>query len=142
MGANRFTEAFGENDQPWDRWSPPVFDDDDFLAYLRRLGVKSQKYAREIVFKMQDRTTRGNSCGGWTAQENGEPFPLEAQYSYYLAKKSIQTLEGLVEDQQIGILSICNWTSLILTNRFQYRQVSNSANANSGIYWAYPKPIS
>lgn len=98
VGADTFIEAFGENDQPWDRWSPPVFDDDDFLAYQRKLGVKPQKYSREIVFKMQDRTTPGNSCGGWIVQEDGKPFPLEAQYSYYLATKAIETIEGLVEN--------------------------------------------
>ena len=96
VGAKSFIEAFGENDQPWDRWSPPVFDDDDFLAYQKSLGVKSQKYSREIVFRMQDRKTPGNSVGGWVVQEDGKPFPLEGQYSYYLGKKAIETLEGLV----------------------------------------------
>jgi arylsulfatase A-like enzyme len=96
VGAQKFIDAFGENDQPWDRWSPPVFDDDDFLAYQRSLGVKPQKYAREIVFRMQDRTTPGNSAGGWIVQEDGKPFPIEAQYSYYLGKKAIETVESLV----------------------------------------------
>jgi arylsulfatase A-like enzyme len=96
VGTKKFLDAFGENDQPWDRWSPPVFDDDDFLAYQRSLGVKQQKYSREIVFKMQDRKTPGNSTGGWIVQEDGKPFPLEAHYSYYLAKKAIETVEGLL----------------------------------------------
>jgi arylsulfatase A-like enzyme len=64
VGAAKFLDAFGDNDQPWDRWSPPVFDDDDFLTYQRNLGVKPQKYSREIVFRMQDRKTAGNSVGG------------------------------------------------------------------------------
>lgn len=98
VGAGSFLQAFGENDQPWDRWSPPVFDDDGFLAYQRKLGVKPQKYSREIVFKMQDRKTPGNSAGGWILQEDGKPFPLEAQYSYYLGKKAIETLDALVEN--------------------------------------------
>lgn len=98
VGADSFLQAFGENDQPWDRWSPPVFDDDEFLAYQKRLGVKRQRYSREIVFKMQDRKTPGNSVGGWIVQEDGRPFPLEAQYSYYLGKKAVETLEGLVEN--------------------------------------------
>jgi arylsulfatase A-like enzyme len=96
VGADKFLDAFGENDQPWDRWSPPVFDDDDFLAYQRNLGVKPQKYSREIVFRMQDRKTPGNSVGGWIVQEDGKPFPVEAQYSHYLGKKAIETIEGLV----------------------------------------------
>jgi arylsulfatase A-like enzyme len=98
VGTKKFLDAFGENDQPWDRWSPPVFDDDDFLAYQRSLGIKPQKYSREIVFRMQDRKTPGNSVGGWIVQEDGKPFPLEAQYSYYLGKKAIETVESLLSN--------------------------------------------
>jgi hypothetical protein len=76
---------------------PPVFDDDTFLAYQRSLGVKPQKYSRVIVFQMQDRVTPGNSVGGWVVQEDGKPFPFEAHYTYYLAKRTIDTLRGLVE---------------------------------------------
>lgn len=101
VGAEKFLDAFGDNDQPWDRWSPPVFDDDDFLAYQRGLGVKPQKYSREIVFRMQDRTTPGNSAGGWIVQEDGKPFPLEAQYSYYLGRKAIETVESLISNGSI-----------------------------------------
>jgi arylsulfatase A-like enzyme len=101
VGTRKFIDAFGDNDQPWDRWSPPVFDDDDFLAYQRSLGVKPQKYAREIVFRMQDRKTSGNSAGGWIMQENGKPFPLEAQYSYYLGKKAIETVEALLDNGEL-----------------------------------------
>ena len=96
VGADKFLDAFGDNDQPWDRWSPPVFDDDDYLAYQRSLGVKPQKYSREIIFRIQDRKTAGNSVGGWIVQEDGKPFPAEAQYSHYLGRKAIETLEGLV----------------------------------------------
>lgn len=96
VGAGKFLDAFGENDQPWDQWSPPVFDDDNFLSYQRSLGVKPQKYAREIVFKQQDRTTAGNSVGGWVEQQDGKPFPIEAQYSYYLGQKAIETIDNLV----------------------------------------------
>jgi arylsulfatase A-like enzyme len=101
VGADKFIDAFGDNDQPWDRWSPPVFDDDDFLAYQRSLGVKPQKYSKEIVFRMQDRTTPGNSVGGWVVQQDGKPFPVEAQYSYYLGKKAIETVEGLVANGSV-----------------------------------------
>ena len=97
VGAKKFFDAFGQNDQPWDRWSPPVFDDDDFLNYQRGLGVKPQKYAREIVFKQQDRRTPGNSVGGWIVQEDGRPFPLEAQYSYYLGQKARDAIDDLVD---------------------------------------------
>ena len=97
VGAKKFLDAFGENDQPWDQWSPPVFDDDDFLSYQRKLGIKSQRYAREIVFKQQDRTTAGNSVGGWIEQRDGKPFPIEAQYSYYLGKKAMDTIDNLAD---------------------------------------------
>lgn len=98
VGTKKFIDAFGENDQPWNRWSPPVFDDDDFLAYQRSLGVKPQKYSREIVFRMQDRKSPGNSVGGWIVQEDGRPFPIEAHYTYYLGMKAIETLESLIEN--------------------------------------------
>ena len=96
VGTKKFLDAFGENDRPWDRWSPPVFDDDDFLTYQRSLGVKPQKYSREIVFLMQDRKSPGNSAGGWIIQEDGAPFPFEAHYTYYLVKCAIDTMRGLV----------------------------------------------
>ena len=96
LGTKKFLDAFGENDQPWDRWSPPVFDDEGFLAYQRGLGIKPQKYSREIVFQMQDRTTPGNSTGGWIVQEDGKPFPFEAHYSCYLAKHAVETLRSIM----------------------------------------------
>ncbi len=97
VGTQKFIDAFTENDQPWDRWSPPVFDDDNFLVYQQSLGVKPQKYSREIVFQLQDRETPGNSVGGWIVQGDGKPFPIEAHYSYYLVRKQIETLRGLVQ---------------------------------------------
>lgn len=97
VGTKKFLDAFGENDQPWDRWSPPVFDDDGYMAYQHSLGVKPQKYSREIVFRMQDRVTPGNSVGGWIVQQDGKPFPFEAHYTYYLVKRAIDTLRDLVQ---------------------------------------------
>lgn len=97
LGTKKFLDAFGENDQPWDRWSPPVFDDEAFLAYQRSLGIKPQKYSREVVFRMQDRKTPGNSAGGWIIQNDGKPFPFEAQYSCFLAKRAVETLRSITE---------------------------------------------
>jgi arylsulfatase A-like enzyme len=102
VGTGKFLDAFGENDNPWDRWSPPVFDDDAFLSYQQRLGVKPQKYSREIVFRQQDRRSAGNSVGGWIVQEDGKPFPLEAQYSYFLVQRAINTLQDLVRTGVAG----------------------------------------
>lgn len=96
VGTKKFLDAFTENDNPWDRWSPPVFDDDGFMAYQHSLGVKPQKYSKEIVFKQQDRTSPGNSAGGWIVQEDGKPYPFEAHYTCYQAKRTIDTLRDLV----------------------------------------------
>ena len=67
------------------------------MTYQRSLGVKPQKYSREIVFQLQDHETPGNSVGGWILQEDGRPFTLEAHYSFYLARKQIETLNNLVQ---------------------------------------------
>ena len=78
------------------------FDDDEYLAYQRSLGVKPQKYSREIVFKLQDRTSPGNSAGGWIVQEDGRPFPFEAHYTYFLAKRAVDTIRNFVQKRRIG----------------------------------------
>lgn len=102
VGTKKFLDAFGENDQPWDRWSPPVFDDEGFLDYQRALGVRPQKYSREIVFLQQDRRSPGNSAGGWVVQQDGKPFPFEAHYSCYLATRAVNTLRDLMSDENAG----------------------------------------
>lgn len=93
VGTKKFLDAFGENDSPWNRWAPPIHDDESYLEYGRRLGVKPQKYSREIVFLQQDRKTAGNSVGGWIVQADGKPFPLEAQYTSYLVRRAIDKLD-------------------------------------------------
>ena len=93
VGTQKFIDAFGDNDNPWNQWSPPVYQDEIFLEYQRRLGVKPQKYSKEIVLLQRDRKTPGNSLGGWIVQSDGKPFPLEAQYSSYLVHRSINKLE-------------------------------------------------
>jgi arylsulfatase A-like enzyme len=93
VGTKKFIDAFGENDNPWNRWSPPIYDDEAYLDYQRRLGVKPQKYSKEIILLQRDRKTPGNSVGGWIVQADGKPFPLEAQYSYYSVCRAIHKLE-------------------------------------------------
>jgi arylsulfatase A-like enzyme len=93
VGTKKFIDAFGENDNPWNQWSPPVYQDEIFLEYQRRLGVKPQKYSKEIVLLQRDRKTPGNSLGGWIVQSDGKPFPLDAQYSSYLVRRAINKLE-------------------------------------------------
>lgn len=93
VGTKKFIDAFGENDNPWNRWSPPVYDDEAYLEYQRRLGVRPQKYSREIVLLQQDRKTPGNSIGGWIVQNDGKPFPIEAHYTDYLIQRAINKLD-------------------------------------------------
>jgi arylsulfatase A-like enzyme len=93
VGTKKFIDAFGENDNSWNRWSPPIYDDEIYLEYQRRLGVKPQRYSREVVLLLRDRKTPGNSVGGWIEQSDGKPFPLEAHYSYYLAQRAVNKLQ-------------------------------------------------
>ena len=94
VGLQKFDDAFGENMHAWDRWSPPVYEDDDYLAYIKQLGVELPVYQKEIVGKQFDRKTPGNSLGGWIQQKNGKPFPADAQYSVFLAQKAIQQIDA------------------------------------------------
>jgi len=92
VGADVFLRAFGENDQPWDRWAPPIWDDDAYHAYLESLGVEGIRFAREVRGLRQDGTTPGNLYGAWLTQENGRPFPLEGTYPYYLATRALRAV--------------------------------------------------
>ncbi len=98
LGTQKFMDAFDENDNAWDRWVPPIYDDELYLAYLRRLGVKNQRYKKEIMGLLQDRRTRRTSLGGWIEQADGKPFPLEAQYSHYLVQRAIQKVDAALDD--------------------------------------------
>jgi arylsulfatase A-like enzyme len=94
LGTQKFMDAFDENDNAWDRWAPPIHDDELYLAHLRRLGVKQQRYSREIRGLQQDRKTPQASLGGWIEQADGKPFPFEAQYTPYLVERAIQKLDA------------------------------------------------
>ena len=48
IGTAHFTRAFGEADSPWNRWAPPMEDDDAYVAYLRRLGVRAPRYENPL----------------------------------------------------------------------------------------------
>lgn len=98
LGTQKFMDAFDENDNAWDRWAPPIHDDELYLAHLRRLGVKQQRYRKEIRGLQQDRKTPQASLGGWIEQADGKPFPMEAQYTHYLVDRAIAKLDAaLVE---------------------------------------------
>jgi arylsulfatase A-like enzyme len=94
LGTQKFMDAFDENDNAWDRWAPPIHDDELYLTDLRRLGVKPQRYGKEIRGMQQDRRTPYASLGGWIEQSDGKPFPIEAQYSHHLARRAIDKLDA------------------------------------------------
>ncbi|MBI4877459.1 MAG: sulfatase-like hydrolase/transferase [Acidobacteria bacterium] len=98
LGTQKFMDAFDENDNAWDRWAPPIHDDEQYLAYLRRLGVKPQRYRKQIFGLDQDRRTNRVGLGGWIEQADGRPFPLEAQYSFYLAERAVEKLDAALTD--------------------------------------------
>ncbi len=98
LGTQKYMDAFDENDNAWDRWAPPIYDDELYLAYLNRLGVKQQRYKREITTTQQDRKTPGFSLGGWIEQSDGKPFPIEAQYTHFLVDRAIQKVDAALAD--------------------------------------------
>jgi len=100
LGVEKFFDAFDENVSAWDRWDPPIRSDEQYLVYMRGLGVKPQRYAREIRGLQQDRRTPGNSFGGWIEQADGKPFPLEAQYSFYLVQRAVQKLDAALAQRR------------------------------------------
>ena len=97
LGVRKFFDAFDENADAWDRWDPPIRSDESYLEHLRQLHVRPQRYARELFGLQQDRTSRSNSLGGWIEQSDGKPFPLEAQYSQYLAERAIGKLDSALQ---------------------------------------------
>jgi|LSQX01.3.fsa_nt_gb arylsulfatase A-like enzyme len=93
VGAHKFLDAFGESDAPWDRWAPPLYDDDGYLRYLRDLGVSPPVWP-EPLRGIRPGGAPGNSYGGWIAQEDGSEFPEEATYSQYLAWLACEQLSN------------------------------------------------
>ncbi len=102
VGAGKFVRAFGENATPWNRWAPPVHDDDEYRAYLRSLGVEGFRFREEIRGLMPDRRTPGNSYGGRIEQPDGAAFPPEAAYPSFLARKAAGTVRTLAERSEAG----------------------------------------
>ncbi|MEI6873572.1 MAG: sulfatase-like hydrolase/transferase [Spirochaetota bacterium] len=94
VGASTFVRAFGENDRPWDRWSPPWHDDEDFAEHLRSFGLAGFRYTREIT-GLAAGGGRGNSTGGWIEGAGGEAFPEEATYCAFTASRAIRSLDAL-----------------------------------------------
>ena len=92
VGAHKYLAAFGENDAPWDRWSPPWYDDDGYLEMLRSLNADRFKFIREIRGMPLSPGGRGNFLGGWVSTEDGKPFPKEGSYPYYTTNLALAEL--------------------------------------------------
>ncbi len=94
VGIDKFIGTFGENMHAWDRWGPPVLDDDRYLDYIDSMGVKPPVYKRELMGFQSDRQSPGNSFGGWIMQEDGSPFPEDAHYSVFLADLAVRQIKA------------------------------------------------
>ena len=102
VGTQKFMDAFGENDRRWNRWAPPIADDDDYLRYLRHRSIKPMRYKREVRGLQQDRKTPGNSYGGWIEGADGSPYPLEGTYPHYLGHLAAEKLKTAVHQSDGG----------------------------------------
>ncbi len=94
VGAHKFVDVFSENDSPWDRWSPPWFDDDSYTKFLRQKGLDRLVFSRSITGRNLVGEEGGSFYGGWIANQGGNPFPKDATYPAFLVERAIQTLES------------------------------------------------
>ena len=106
VGTHKFMDIFGENDSPWDRWSPPWFDDDGYIMRLKNQGFDRITFERSIYGQDQSGQGQGNCYGGWVAPQNGRPFPKEATYPAYLVEKAIQAMETRQDEEQPFYLQV------------------------------------
>ena len=106
IGTHKFMDMFGENDSPWDRWSPPWYDDDGYIAFLKQQGFERMTFERIMHGQDASGSGKGNFYGGWIAPQNGRPFPKEATYPAYLVEKAIQALETRHDPEQPFYLQV------------------------------------
>ncbi|MDC7239252.1 MAG: sulfatase-like hydrolase/transferase, partial [Spirochaetales bacterium] len=92
VGTEHFMRAFGENSSPWDRWSPPWYNEDQYIQFLKNRGLERFSFKKEIRGESWNGERKGNSYGGWLADQNGKPFPEDALYPSFLAEKTITAL--------------------------------------------------
>lgn len=102
VGTEKFVDAFGENDRPWNRWAPPLTDDDDYLQYLDELALHPPEWHEPIAGLRPDRQTPGNHYGGFVRQAGGQPFPLEGLYDTYLAALAGRKLQAALRQRDAG----------------------------------------
>jgi arylsulfatase A-like enzyme len=93
VGGRKFLELFGENDAPWDRWSPPWYDDEQYRSFLRAHDLELFEFERMLYGRSSTPGQRGNFYGGWIAGQNGRPFPKEATYPAFLVDRALSFLE-------------------------------------------------
>ncbi|MDC7232810.1 MAG: sulfatase-like hydrolase/transferase [Spirochaetales bacterium] len=93
VGTEHFMRAFSENSSPWDRWSPPWYNEDLYIQFLKDKGLERFSFKKEIRGMSWDGERKGNSYGGWLAEQKGKPFPEEALYPSYLVERTISALD-------------------------------------------------
>jgi arylsulfatase A-like enzyme len=93
VGAAKYLDAFGENDTPWDRWSPPWYDDDGYREHLRSLGIESFRFKRQIRGLPLSGNGKGNFLGGWVSAAD-RPFPKEGTYPAYTTGLALSELNN------------------------------------------------
>lgn len=94
VGTHKFVDVFGENDSPWDRWSPPWGDDDQYRRELAARGIDAIRFSRAIRGADPSGRGEGNNYGGWLAgPPGGSPFPIEATYPFFVARRAAETVE-------------------------------------------------
>ncbi|MDV7102809.1 sulfatase-like hydrolase/transferase [Vibrio sp. TH_r3] len=94
VGVDKFIGTFGENLHAWDRWGPPLADDDRYLDFIDDMAVKLPRYRHELKGLRVDRETPANSFGGWIEQQDGSDFPKEAHYSTFLADLTVRQIKA------------------------------------------------
>jgi len=100
VGTEIFTRVFSENDAPWHRWSPPWYDDEDYLQFLKRKSLKQFSFKKEIRGLSWSGKDRGNSYGGWLSGQNGRLFPEDATYPAFLVDRAINSIENRRDNKQ------------------------------------------
>ena len=100
IGTHQYMDIFGENDSPWNRWSPPWYDDDRYVGCLRERGFERFTFERPIHGRDPSGSGAGNLYGGWIAPQGGKPFTLEMTYPAYLVRRAIGSLESRRDKDQ------------------------------------------
>lgn len=75
VGTEHFVRAFSENSSPWDRWSPPWYNEDRYIEYLQDKGLERFTFKKEIRGQSCDGSRTGtHTAAGWPIRR-ANPFP-------------------------------------------------------------------